>query len=38
MEKEFSSTLWPVLYFQADQPGKSYNFDLGAQLITATKQ
>jgi hypothetical protein len=37
MEKEYSSTTWPVLYFEADWPSKSYNFDLGVQLIKADK-
>jgi hypothetical protein len=33
MEKEYSSTVWPILYFKADWPSKSYKFDLGVQLI-----
>jgi len=37
MEKEYLSTLWPILYFGADWPSKSYNFDLGIQLIKADK-
>lgn len=37
MEKEFLSTIWPVLYFEADWPSKSYNFDLGVQLIKSDK-
>lgn len=30
-------TIWPILYFKADWPSKSYNFDLGVQLIKADK-
>jgi len=37
MEKENLSTIWPILYFEADWPSKSYNFDLGVQLIKADK-
>jgi len=37
MEKEYLSTIWPVLYFEADWPSKSYKFDLGVQLIKADK-
>ncbi len=37
MEKENLSTIWPILYFKADWPSKSYNFDLGVQLIKADK-
>ncbi len=37
MEKEYLSTIWPVLYFKADWPSKSYNFDLGIQLIKVDK-
>jgi len=37
MEKEYLSTIWPVLYFEANWPSKSYNFDLGIQLIKADK-
>ena len=37
MGKEYLSTIWPVLYFEADWPSKSYNFDLGVQLIRAEK-
>jgi len=33
MGKEYLSTIWPILYFKADWPLKSYNFDLGVQLI-----
>lgn len=35
--KEYLSTIWPVLYFEADWPSKSYPFDLGVQLIKADK-
>jgi hypothetical protein len=35
MEKENLSTIWPILYFEADWPSKSYIFDLGVQLIKA---
>jgi len=35
MEKEYLSTIWPILYFGADWPSKRYNFDLGVQLIKA---
>lgn len=38
MEKEYSPTIWPVLYFKADWPSKSYSFDLGVQLIKADKK
>ena len=38
MEKENLSTIWPVLYFKADWPSKSYNFDLDVQLIKADKK
>ena len=37
MEKENLSKIWPILYFEADRPSKSYNFDLGIQLIKADK-
>jgi len=37
MGKEYSSTIWPILYFKADWPAKSYNFDLGVQVIKADK-
>jgi len=37
MEKENLSKIWPILYFEADWPSKSYNFDLGIQLIKADK-
>ena len=37
VEKEYLSTIWPVLYFKADWPSKSYKFDLGVQLIKADK-
>jgi len=37
MKKENLSTIWPILYFKADWPSKSYNFDLGIQLIKADK-
>ena len=37
MGKENSSTIWPILYFEADWPSKSYKFDLGVQLIKANK-
>ena len=37
MEKGNSSKIWPILYFEADWPSKSYNFDLGIQLIKADK-
>jgi hypothetical protein len=37
MEKENLSKVWPILYFEADWPSKSYNFDLGIQLIKADK-
>lgn len=37
MEKENLSKIWPVLYFKADWPSKSYNFDLGIQLIKVAK-
>ena len=37
MEKESLSTIRPILYFKADWPSKSYNFDLGVQLIKADK-
>jgi hypothetical protein len=37
MGKEYSSTIWPVLYFEADWPSTSYNFDLGVKLIRAEK-
>ncbi len=37
MGKENLSTLWPILYFKADWPSKSYNFDLGVKLIKADK-
>ena len=37
MEKEYLFTIWPVLYFKADWPSKSYNFDLGIQLIKVDK-
>jgi hypothetical protein len=35
MGKENLSTIWPILYFKADWPSKSYSFDLGVQLIKA---
>ncbi len=35
MERENLSTIWPILYFKADWPSKSYSFDLGIQLIKA---
>jgi hypothetical protein len=38
MEKEILSKIWPILYFEADWPSKSYNFDLGVQLIKADKK
>jgi hypothetical protein len=37
MKNENLSTIWPILYFKADWPSKSYNFDLGVQLIKADK-
>jgi len=37
MEEEYSSTIWPVLYFEADWPSRIYKFDLGVQLIRAEK-
>lgn len=37
MEKENLSKIWPVLYFEADWPSKSYSFDLGVQLIKVDK-
>jgi len=37
MEKENLPTIWPILYFKADWPSKSYNFDLGVRLIKADK-
>jgi hypothetical protein len=37
MEEEYSSTIWPILYFEADWPAKGYSFDLGVQLIKADK-
>ncbi|MBW8040260.1 MAG: hypothetical protein FVQ85_09705 [Planctomycetes bacterium] len=37
MGKENSSTIWPILYFEADWPSKSYKFDLGVQLLKADK-
>ena len=37
MEKENLSTIWPILYFKADWPSKSYSFDLGVQVIKADK-
>jgi len=37
MEKENLSTIWPILYFKADWPSKSYKFDLGVQFIKADK-
>ena len=36
--EEYSSTIWPILYFKADWPSKSYNFDLGVRLIKADKK
>lgn len=35
MGKEYLSTIWPILYFEADWPAKSYPFNLGVQLIKA---
>jgi hypothetical protein len=37
MGKEYSATIWPILYFEVDWPLKSYKFDLGVQLIKADK-
>lgn len=37
MEKEYSSTIWPILYFEADWPANSYSFDLGVHLMKADK-
>jgi len=37
MEKENLSTIWPILYFKADWPSKSYNFDLGIKVIKSDK-
>jgi hypothetical protein len=37
MGKENLSKIWPILYFEADWPSKSYNFDLGVRLIKADK-
>ena len=35
MEEKNNSIIWPVLYFEANWPSKSYTFDLGVQLIKA---
>ncbi len=37
MENENMSTIWPILYFKTDWPERTYNFDLGVQLIKADK-
>lgn len=38
MEKEYLSTIWPVLYFEADWPADSYTFDFDVHLIRASKE
>jgi len=35
MEKENLSNIWPILYFEADWPAKSYKFDFDIHLIKA---
>jgi hypothetical protein len=35
MENEYSSMIWPILYFEADWPPNIPIFDLGVQLIKA---
>jgi hypothetical protein len=37
MEKEYLSTIWPILYFEADWPQQMHNFAFGIQLIKADK-
>jgi hypothetical protein len=37
MGKEYSSTIWPILYFKADLPSDQYTFDLGVHLVRAEK-
>lgn len=37
MEKENLSTIWPILYFEADWPQQRHNFDFGIQLIKANQ-
>ncbi len=37
MEKENLSTIWPILYFEADWPQQRHNFDFGIQLIKANE-
>ena len=38
MEKEYSSTIWPILYFEADWPSNIPSFELGVQLIRADQK
>jgi hypothetical protein len=38
MGKENSSTIWPILYFEADWPAESYKFDFDVCLIKATDE
>ncbi len=38
MEKGYSSTIWPVLYFKADWPGEEYKFDFDVRLIKASEE
>ncbi len=35
MKNENLSNIWPILYFKADWPSNSYNFDLGVKIIKA---
>ncbi len=37
MEKENSSKIWPILYFEADWPAESYKFDFDVRLFKASE-
>jgi hypothetical protein len=38
VEKEYLSTIWPILYFKADWPSKSDDLGLGIRIIKADKE